>query len=234
MSTDTTVPVPTDNAATQQPVVKDAGTPPAASADNGTPLSPEKKEEYSRLLNDSKAEALRLKAEVERLAAEKAQLEAKYSQPNDVSDQDVEILKQLGKKAGFAFQEDTQKIRQETYAEKQQAAVDEFLKTHPEYSPGKPENDQRWNALRAELATYVSPTNGSDWKKYLEKGHKVLNTNDELTLERGKALGFAQANTAPSVGGASSGSPSQGSGKTPERQAISEGFAAARPQYYKN
>jgi hypothetical protein len=214
--------------------------PVAVPADNDV-IAPEKREELSRKLHGSREEALRLKAEAERLAAENADLKARVqfqSQPEETpfSDQDVAVFKALAAKAGLAPREEVQAIRQERIQEQQQQHLNSFLSSHPEYNrPQNPQSDQLWQKLQSELALYRSPQTPEELKTFLERAHRSIN-NGGNDVERGKALGYAQANLQEQnrVGSASSGGSSspKNSKLSPDRQAIREGFASARPEYY--
>lgn len=233
-----TVPPQGDNTVTAQPADNTVVAAPVPT-DNAD-ITPEKKEELSRKLHSSKEEALRLKAENERLAAEKEALEAalvQRQQSNDpqVSEQEVEYLKVLGKKAGLAFVLDVEAIKQSTYKEKQQIEFDNFLAKHPELNkPGDAKSDELWGAFQGEIATYRQPNNAANWGKLFDKAYRTITWSEQSAIERGKALGYAQANITNQLGsGSLGGSSAPVAPKSPERQAISEGFAAVRPQYYK-
>lgn len=230
----------TDNAATAQPVVNPVAQAPVPT-DNAD-ITPEKKKELSRKLTSSKEEALRLKAENERLATEKAALEAQILQRQQsgdpqVSEQEVEYLRQLGKKAGFAFIPDVEAIKQSSYKEKQQMEFESFMTKHPELNKaGDPKSDELWAAFQSEISTYRQPNNATEWGKLFDKAYRNLTWSEQNALDRGKALGYAQANMVNQSqlgSGSFGGSSAPVSPKSPERQAISEGFAAVRPQYYK-
>lgn len=245
MTTQQTDPVQTDNSAAQQTTVQEPATAPVASTDNAD-VTPEKKEELSRKLHSSKEEALRLKEENARLAQEKAELEARLASQSaqstntEVSEHDVAYLKALGKKAGFAFQEDVQKplqaIKQETYRERQQAEWQGFLEKHPEYNKiGDAQSDQLFNTFMSELRTYKEPSEASQWGKLFEKAHKLATLNEQTILRQGEALGYAKQNIANQVGGTSYGGTTApvAQNLSSERQAVSEGFAKVVPHYYK-
>lgn len=244
MTTQQTDPVQTDNSAAQQAAVVQPVTAPVASTDNAD-ITPEKKEELSRKLHSSKEEALRLKEENERLARENEELRLSQVQPapstdTQVSEHDVAYLKALGKKAGFAFQEDVQKplqaIRQETYKERQQAEWHKFLEKHPEYNKeGDPQSDQLFNTFMSELRVYKEPSEASQWGRLFEKAHKFATLNEQTILRQGEALGYAKQNIANQIGGSSYGGTSApvAQNLSPERQAVSEGFAQVVPHYYK-
>lgn len=232
-----------DNAATAQPVVNQVAQTPAP-ADN-VEITPEKREELSRKLDASKEEALRLKAENEQLAREKADLEASIAQrqqstnePVQVNEQDVAYFRELGKKAGFAFAPDVEAIKQQSYKEKQQVAFENFMAKHPELNKkGDPQSDKLWNVFQSKLAWFQPPSNPTEWGDRFEDAYRITTWSEQQALERGKALGYAQANIANnsqlgsgSLGGSSA---PRAQNLSPERQAVSEGFASVVPHYYK-
>jgi hypothetical protein len=220
---------------TAQVATEPLATKPSPSQEDNEVLTPEKRAELRAKLHASKEEALRLKREKE--ALEKQLQELIQSQGGDipVNDADLAYFKALAKKAGIPFKEEVEQLKQEVWKQEQQEALTEFLKLHPEYNkPGDPASDNLWAKLTAELNTYRPPQNKTELKAYLEKAHKIIHLDEEALVQKGKALGYAEANLQEH---AKRGSTS-GSTATPQtspsqtQQAIRQGFASVRPQYY--
>ncbi len=89
--------------------------------DNLVTIPADKLADYKRKMTGSRDEAMRLKAETERLKAENEAL--KSPQNNIYSDQDVEHLRNLAKRAGLSFREDQEQFQQRSYDEEKQEAV---------------------------------------------------------------------------------------------------------------
>jgi len=184
----------------------------------------EKDREKSRLLDASKTEALRLKKLNEELQAK-----ASDDAPK-LNDSDIELFKQYAKKAGLPFKEDLIAQQQQLYGERQQEALNKFLEEHPEYKPVNDKGNKKWNVLLAEYDTYKAPQNPKDVLNLLKKAHK--NTNPEDSLEKGKALGMAQANIQEQtkLGGTSGAASTPKKKRTPEQQAARDHFKSLRPE----
>ena len=202
-------------------------------------LPPQKKEEYSRLLHSSKEEALRLKRENEQL---KVQVEAMKSvKPEEdqftPEENDIQVFKKLAQAAGVPIGEDWQQIKEMDYKRDQEAAKEKFLERYPEYSRvGDPASDEKWEKLMEEVALYAIPEKGKQWAKILEKAHSGINVNQETALERGKALGYAQANLSEQAklgGGGGGGASAPAKKLSKEKQEIVDGFTQAAPKYFK-
>lgn len=229
--TDEQVTPVTENVTPEEQVVPEVA--PAEPAENATPmvqLPPEKVAEYKRKLTASRDEALRLKRENE-------ELKSKFSQPepiiNQVNPTDIEYFKELAKLSGVSFQEDVQNIQKEKYEDKKTQAVQQFLANHPEYAKvGDDQSDALWATLEEKMKKYQTPSDPSEWYDMLEEGHKVLHYDTKTAYEKGKALGYAQANIQEKsrVGG---GSPNAVERKVPaQKKQILDGFKQARPQYF--
>jgi len=173
----------------------------------------------SRLLTASKDEALRLKAENETLKAT----------PQDESSLSEQELFDNYLKKSQLFNSQIDSVHKTTYEQKRDELKDKFLEKHPEYKPENDTGDKNWNALLEEINDYKIPKNPSDWGKLLRKAHKNINDN---SLEKGKALGMAQANLneQAKLGGGSSGGSSPKTKRTPEQQAVRDQFKTLRPE----
>lgn len=191
-------------------------------------------EDYKRKLVGSTEEALRLKAENEAL---KTQLQtAPKAQTGRFDDSDIQAFRELADAAGYIPK--GQIVTQEqAVTEKKQEVLNNFITSHPEYSkPGDKSSDVMWGSLIGEISDYIPAATPAAFAKQLEKAHRLVSSTSSADLEKGKALGLAEANLRGqggqgngSLGGSSQ--PSQVK-KTPERQFISEGFASVLPQYY--
>ena len=224
--------------------------------DNQTVVIPkEKLEDYKRKLTGSKAEALRLKAENERLTAEHARLVAEAEAARSGQSQsygftgyqstpaEIALFKQLAAQAGVPLKEELAQAQavQDTarYNEVSNQQLQDFLTRHPEYAnPGDPNSDNLWIQLDATLKEFNKPAKAEDYGKLLEKAHKLVKSDDiDMAIEKGKALGLAQATIAErgkigGLGGGSSGGTRAPVKKSPEKQSIEEGFASVRPNYF--
>ena len=223
----------TDNGMPPAQEVQTEAIPPAVPADNGEIL-PAKREDLSRKLHGSREEALRLKSENDRLKAEldQARMTPQPSPDEDISltERDVAVFKALAAKAGLAPREEVLAIREERHQELQQQHLDVFLAEHPEYNkPNDPQSDQLWQRLQGELADYRKPSSPAEFKQFLTRAHRSLSFNEGREVERGKALGYAQANLQEQsrMGGASHGGSSAPKNPKldPQRQAVRDLFA---------
>lgn len=236
MTEETTAPVQTDNA--QAPAQ-------AENAPQMVSLPPEKVEDWKRKLSGSKAEAMRLKAQAQRLAQEKAKLQAEleaartgkpqsygYQPTND----EVELFRQLAKQAGIPLQEDLQAIHAKEYEKEKQAAIEEFLRSHPEYGViGDDESDDLWSQLEQEVKGYVQPKTGRGYLALMNKAHKTISYDATAHMEKGAALAMAQANLKEQgkIGGGGGSKRHEPQQKIPNAQkAVTEGFAAIRPEAF--
>lgn len=211
-------------------------------------VTPEKLEDYKRKLKGSTEEALRLKKENEELAEKLKALETPPETQDgqyQISSADIEAFRLLQKAAKEA-EEAAEKARLEQeaaekagmeakYAEVQRSTVAVWVNSHPEYSKiGDPESDKLWAAIEEKVKTLPPPKNPEDWGKVLDIAHKELNSGNQL--ERGKALGYAQANLQEQTrlgGGSSGGSSTPKQKRTPEQQAVLDELRELRPQLFK-
>ena len=177
-------------------------------------------------LTASKDEALRLKALTEKLEAERVAVKDDSPQLNP---SDIEVFKKYAKAAGIPFKEDLNQFSKSQYQDKQQESIDKFLEEYPEYKPENDIDNSKWDSLKQELATYKAPENPKDWYSLMKKSHRLVSPDN--SLEKGKALGLAQANIKEQAKiGGSSGTASAPKGKqTPEQMAAREQFEKLRP-----
>lgn len=220
---------------------------PQTAPKNEEVLTPEMREELRRNLNASKEEALRLKKENEELkkvtsAPAKTQIDETY-QPSET---ELEVFERLlaAREAKRIQQEEARKAQEEkAFQESQMAyqvgqteAINKFLEEYPEYNkPGDANSDQLWKELEDKVQELPLPRNPKDFQKLLVKAHQELMNKGDSALERGKALGFAQANLQEQakLGGGSSGGSSAPTKKkrSPEQQAVLDELFELRPQY---
>lgn len=184
-------------------------------------------------LSQRHAEQMRgAKAEVDKYKAQVEQLQT-ASQSDSRPDSQLSDQELFDKYAGNskAIQNAIDKIRIDNYNSKRDEEKDKFLDAHPEYKPENDKDNSKWNALIGEISTYKAPANASDWGKLLKKAHNAIQPNNDL--EKGKALGMAQANLAQQakLGGGSSVS-TERKKRTPEQEAAREEFKKARPEYF--
>lgn len=208
-------------------------------------LPQEKVDDWKRKLSGSRAEAMRLKAQAERLAEEKAKLAAELEaartgQAQTVNytptPEEIALFRQLAQQAGVPTQQDIEAIRQAEWNKEQQLAVDEFLKDHPEYNrPGDEESDAAWEEIKAEVKSYKTPQNPREYLALLRKAHKVVAYDPQADLERGVALGVAQANLKEQgkLGGGGGSTKHEPQKKVPaEKKAVMDGFKSVRPEAF--
>lgn len=236
-----TVAAPVEENAAESEIVEQ----PPVKAENGIVLSPEKLEDYKRKLSGSKDEALRFRAENERLSAEKARLEAEinafktgqgqtFGHTYQPTPDELQIFKTIAKQAGVPLREELDQIKSGEEERQKNEVVNAFISKFPEYGKiGDPQSDALWEELTEELGNYVPPKDVKQWGKLLEKAHKVLRYDPSTALERGKALGMAQATLKgqATVGG-SGGGGSAPAPKSKAKTAIEQGFAQIRPEIF--
>ena len=170
-------------------------------------------EGYKSKLSGSKAEALRLKDEKEQLKTRLEELENKLEPPAQVDETDVEIVKKLAKKAGFISQEELNKqldkVKSNFQKKEQEEAIDKFYVEYPEYNPDNDKDNKKWEGLMKEFGTYKLPNEArsGSYLNLLKKAHKSISPDN--SLEKGRALGHAEANLGDhaKLGGSSSSSP---------------------------
>lgn len=192
-------------------------------------------QDQARHLNASKAEAIRLKQENEALKAafQGSQTPKVPQQSIEVDPEELETFKKFVAAAGIPTQAEIQQIKSERYKEQQDVALSKFLDEHPEYKKDNDVDDSSWSTLVEELSQYKQPTNPSDWYKLLNKAHRSINSSSEL--ERGKALGIAQANMQEErkMASMSGSQPAKPSKKlTPDQKAAQDAFASIRPNVF--
>jgi hypothetical protein len=223
----------------------------AQEIDNTVTIPKEKLQDYQRKLTGSKAEALRLKAENERLAAEVAKTKAEQQAAQTGQSQsygytpyqptvaEVAMFKQLAVHAGIPLKEELAQNRQQQYNEAADQCLQDFLGKHPEYAnPGDPNSDNLWTNLEGTLKQFKQPENPRDYAKLLEMAHRYMSSdNIDTAMERGRALGMAQAKIAEQgkiggVGGGAGMALAPSTKKSPDKQTVEDGFKAVRPNYF--
>lgn len=239
-------PTPSEEDKVEAPQVEDKPTeetaPEKEESEVQEPAEPnweEKREEFRRNLSASKEEALRLKAENEKLLKQlQAQAQVYQGGGLKLTPQEQQAFQVLLQQYGVVTKEQLQEQQKEVYVATQKEELNRFLEKHPEYGKeGDPKSDAMWAQLHQELETYRVPKNPKEWGKLLNKAHRAVQGSKatEVAKEKGKALAQAEAAQAeqarqPKSGGSS---PSKSSKKSPAKQEVSQGFAALRPQYYK-
>ncbi len=154
-------------------------------------------EEAKKEVDSFKAELERLQKTVEKAPKEKA---------DDVqlSPEDQKKLEAWAKAQGLVSKEELEQERNRVFNENlkniESQAIDEFVKSHPEY-----DDDELWNTVKEQFALYKQPTSLTGYRQVLLKIHKELKGSQDAeakaraTEETRKRLGLGGG----SQGGAS-------------------------------
>jgi len=120
--------------------------------------------------------------------------------------EDQKKLEEWARKKGFVtneeFEEEKQKVQQDSLKLIESSAVSEFLEKHKEY-----DNDEQWSKIRLEFGQYKTPTTIEGYRKLLNKIHNELTGGTSKAREDGKAQARAEMLTKGrlSFGGGSQG-----------------------------
>lgn len=146
----------------------------------------------------SKKEAAELKTKVETLEATiKAASDDRGGDDDEkvkLNPEDQKRLEAWAKEQGFVTQKELEveksKIYGDTLKNIETQAVDEFLKSHPEY-----DKDEEWKKIADQFTLYKQPTSLAAYRTLLNKIHKDLNPEDggaraRAEIETKKRLGL--------------------------------------------
>lgn len=127
------------------------------------------------------AEADSFKAEVERLQKEVEQSKKGKEEPKvQLSPEDQAKLDSWAKENGFVKKEELEaekgRIFNESLRNIESQAIDEFIRTHPEYN-----DEDKWAKVKAEFGQYKQPTSITAYRNILNKIHKELKGDDDAT-----------------------------------------------------
>lgn len=112
------------------------------------------------------------------IAATKAKETKDGDELEPLNPQDQKRLEAWAKNQGFATKEEIiaerQRIQGETLKTIEATAVDEFIKTYPQY-----EKEEEWEKLKTEFSQYKPPTTIAEYRRILNKIHKELYPSDD-------------------------------------------------------
>jgi hypothetical protein len=87
---------------------------------------------------------------------------------SDVDSEQIELFERIAKARGYV---PASVLKQEKFEETRKSAQDLFLEKHKEYLPENDTDDTLYNALKAELALYVAPSDPALIPKLFERAH---------------------------------------------------------------
>lgn len=137
------------------------------------------------------------------VSPEKAAILAKYK-PEEISSL-REVLPALAEEMGFVRKDE---LQGNTYAEKSQEHLDNFLEKHPEYLPENDKDGTLWNAFKAEFTsgTYnQQPANPKDLSKIFNLIHrdvfgiKPAGALKTVSAQQGKVNSASHSVSSPSA-----------------------------------
>lgn len=159
---------------------------------------------YGEVSETAKREAAEAKAkvaELEKIIAEATTPEDKEKIPVQLNPKDQEKLEAWAKAQGFVTKKemDEEKARMfnESIRSVESQAIDEFLKSHPEY-----DNAEKWTEVTKEFAQYRQPTSITGYRQVLAKIHKELKGSDDAAM---RARAEAENRKRLGLGGGSQG-----------------------------
>ncbi len=138
-------------------------------------------------------------AEVERLKQEGQKGKKEDDKETALSPDDQKKLEAWAKANGFVtkdeFEVEKGKLFNENLRNVESQAIDEFIKSHPEYN-----TDEEWDKVKEQFALYKQPTSLTAYRALLGKIHKELRGSDEVAAkaraaeETRKRLGLGGGN----------------------------------------
>ena len=94
---------------------------------------------------------------------------------------EVKKLEKIISKLGYAKK---QEIQSQTYEEKANDQLSEFLDKHQEYLPENDKDGALWNEFRREFGLYKQPDNPKEYKKIFERIHSNLKGSSSIDIKR--------------------------------------------------
>lgn len=153
----------------------------------------DKTDAAEKVAKEATAKVDQFAAEIERLKSEGNK--GKDDKKVELAPSDAEKLEAWAKAQGFVKKEELEvekaKIFNESLKNIESQAIDEFVKTHPEY-----DNDDEWTKLKEQFALYKQPTSITAYRSLLAKIYKDLRGGDDAaakaraTEETRKRLGL--------------------------------------------
>lgn len=124
---------------------------------------------------DARKEASEAKAEIEKI---KKGSEGKKDEESNLNPDDQKKLEAWAKKNGFVTKDELEQEKGRLFNESlkniEVQAIDEFVKTHPEY-----EEEANWDKVKKEFSQYKQPTSITGYRQILAKIHKEFKGSDE-------------------------------------------------------
>lgn len=145
--------------------------------------------------------ATEAKAEVERIKKEAEDGKKDKKGESTLSPDDQKKLEAWAKDNGFVTKEELEQEKGRLFNESlkniESQAIDEFVKTHPEY-----DDDGLWDKVKAEFAQYKQPTSITGYRQLLNKIHKELKGSEDAAA---KARASEETRKRLGLGGGSQG-----------------------------
>jgi len=160
----------------------------------------DKAQSAEQVATEAKKEIDTFKAEIERLK-QGVQPQKKDDKETQLAPEDAEKLAAWAKAQGFVSKEELEEERARTFNENlkniESQAIDEFVKSHPEY-----DDDELWGKVKEQFALYKQPTSLTGYRTLLGKIHKEIKGQDDVAA---KARAAEETRKRLGLGGGSQG-----------------------------
>jgi hypothetical protein len=131
---------------------------------------------------EAKKEVDSFKAEIERLKTDAAKGKKGDDAETQLAPDDQKKLDAWAKQNGYITKEELEQEKGRLFNESLQnvesQAIDEFVKSHPEY-----DNDELWGKVKEQFAQYKQPTSITGYRNLLTKIHKELKGDSEAAAK---------------------------------------------------
>lgn len=142
----------------------------------------DKADTAEKVAKEATAKVDQFAAEIERLKTESNKSKDDKKSETQLAPSDAEKLEAWAKAQGFVKKEELEvekaKIFNESLKNIESQAIDEFVKTHPEYN-----NDDEWSKIKEQFNLYKQPTSLTGYRQVLAKIHKELRGSDEAAAK---------------------------------------------------
>lgn len=154
-----------------------------------------------KVAEEAKKEVDTFKAEIERLKTEGSKGSKDEAKETKLAPEDQAKLEAWAKENGFVTKDELEiekgKLFNESLRNVESQAIDEFIKSHPEYN-----TDEEWDKVKEQFALYKQPTSITAYRALLTKIHKELKGGEEATA---KARASEETRKRLGLGGGSQG-----------------------------
>jgi len=161
----------------------------------------DKSQASEKVALEAKKEVDSFKAEIERLKGKVEPLAKDKEGEIQLAPEDAKKLEAWAKAQGFVSKEELEAEKARTFNENLQniesQAIDEFVKTHPEY-----DDDELWGKVKEQFSLYKQPTSITGYRTLLAKIHKELKGQDDAAA---KARAAEETRKRLGLGGGSQG-----------------------------